>query len=295
MTALTHGQVRALQTNLNERLHARGRKGVKVDGKYGHATAQAVHAVKYLLGFPTSSLDTGPSWWLRHLAGPPGLRPPTYLVRAAKREKILKAERAAGRTGLNHSGDFGVDYAWGTPVIAQLTKAGVRFVCRYLSHDASKNLRRNEAVSLSKQGISQVVVWESTANRALGGYSAGRGDAESAVAELRALGAPKDAVIYFAVDFDATPAQQTAINRYLQGAASVIGRSRVGVYGGYHVVKRCFDAKVITFGWQTYAWSGGLWDRRAQLQQYSNGHTLAGVSCDYDRATSASFGQFRIR
>ncbi len=288
---LTHGQILALQTNLDERLRARGRKGVAVDGVYGHATVQAVHVVKYLLGFPTHSLNTGPSWWFRRLVAHPGLRPPSYLARAASRARFLKREKATARAAVNHKGDFGVDYAWGTPVVSQLQKAGVKFVCRYLSHDASKNLKANELRALCAAGIAVVVVWESTANRALGGFTAGKGDAESARAELRALGIGNVAV-YFAVDFDATPAQQQAIDRYLQGAASVLGHSRVGVYGGYHVVKRCLDNGTATYGWQTYAWSGGLWDPRAHIQQYSNGHKLAGVSCDYDRAAHASFGQF---
>jgi hypothetical protein len=40
----------------------------------------------------------------------------------------------------------------------------------------------------------------------------------------------------------------------------VIGRARVGLYAGYYVIKRAFDAKKITWGWQTHAWSGGHWD-----------------------------------
>lgn len=54
-----------------------------------------------------------------------------------------------------------------------------------------------------------MVVWESTANRALGGRAA-------------------------------QPAQQAAINAYLDGAASVLGRARVGLYGGYGPVSGAF-------------------------------------------------------
>ena len=52
-----------------------------------------------------------------------------------------------------------------------------------------------------------------------------------------------------------------------------------------------FDAGVVSFGWQTYAWSGGQWDNRAQIQQYRNDKLVGGVSVDFDRATSADFGQ----
>ncbi|MBW8482234.1 glycoside hydrolase domain-containing protein [Actinomadura parmotrematis] len=189
---------------------------------------------------------------------------------------------------------FGVDYAWGRPGPAALTRAGVKFACRYLSHDTTgKNLTKAEARQLAAAGIWLVVVWETTADRALSGRAGGTADARDAAAQAAACGMPADRPIYFAVDFDATAAQQTAINAYLDGAASVIGRARVGLYGGYYPVKRAFDAQKIAYGWQTYAWSGGLWDARAQLQQYSNDHVINGVGLDYDRATAADYGQWK--
>jgi hypothetical protein len=190
---------------------------------------------------------------------------------------------------------FGVDYAWGRPGPAALKKAGAKFACRYLSHDTSgKNLTRAEANVLSDAGISLVVVWESTASRALAGHAAGVADAKSAVAQAQVCGMPAGRPIYFAVDFDATAGQQSAINSYLDGAASVLGRARVGLYAGYYVVKRAFDAHKITWGWQTYAWSGGHWDSRAHIQQYSNDHTLNGVGVDHDRAVKDDYGQWRV-
>ncbi|WP_242614456.1 glycoside hydrolase domain-containing protein [Actinomadura roseirufa] len=190
---------------------------------------------------------------------------------------------------------FGVDYAWGRPGASELRKAGARFACRYLSHDTTgKNLTRAEADQLSAGGLWLVVVWESTASRALSGRSGGADDAEDAAKQARACGMPADRPIYFAVDFDADADQQDAINAYLDGAASVLGRDRVGLYAGYWPLKRAFDAKKITYGWQTYAWSGGHWDERAQLQQYSNGHEINGVGVDYDRAMDDDYGQWKV-
>lgn len=188
---------------------------------------------------------------------------------------------------------FGIDYAWGNPSVDALKKAGVKFVCRYVSTPGnSKNLRASEVTAFKAAGIKIVVVFETTASRALAGRAAGENDAKVAVSELAQVGAPDDAVVYFAVDFDASEAQQAAVNAYLSGAASVLGKDRVGVYGGFYVVKRALDAGVCKFAWQTYAWSGGHLDPRAHIYQYSNGHTLAGVSCDYDKALKDNFGQF---
>jgi hypothetical protein len=190
---------------------------------------------------------------------------------------------------------FGVDYAWGRPGVTALKKAGVKFVGRYLSHDTTgKNLTPAEAKTLSAAGIWIFVVWESTAQRALAGRAAGVADAKAARDQAEAAGIPDGRPIYFAVDFDASAAQQGAINAYLDGAASVLGRDRVGLYAGYYVIKRALDAKKITWGWQTYAWSSGHWDARAQVQQYSNGHTINGVGVDYDRAMKDDYGQWRV-
>lgn len=190
---------------------------------------------------------------------------------------------------------FGVDYAWGRPGAAALKRAGAKFACRYLSHDTTgKNLTRAEADDLSDAGIWLVVVWETTAKRPLDGRSAGVADARDAAAQAARCGMPDDRPIYFAADWDASPGQQDEINAYLDGAASVIGRGRVGLYAGHGPMKRAFDAKKITFGWQTYAWSGGRWDARAQLQQYSNDHEINGAAVDYDRAVDGDYGQWRV-
>lgn len=186
---------------------------------------------------------------------------------------------------------FGID-ATGTHNAAQLSAAGVKFVARYLSQDPAKNLTHAELQGLRAAGINIVTVWETQANRALQAFPAGAADAKAAQAQLSALGAPRNAPVFFAVDFDATPGDQTLINAYFRGAASVLGLKRVGVYGGYWPLKRLFDAGLVKFGWQTYAWSGGNWDKRAQLRQYKNSQTLAGLSVDFDMAMVANYGQW---
>jgi hypothetical protein len=190
---------------------------------------------------------------------------------------------------------FGVDYAWGRPGGAALKSAGAKFVCRYLSHDTSgKNLTRAEARQLSDAGIWIVVVWESGKSRALASRAAGQEDARAARKQAEDCGMPDDRPIFFAVDFDATSSQQSAINAYLDGVAAVLGRDRVGLYAGYGPIKRAFDAKKITWGWQTYAWSRGRWDNRAHIQQYLNDQKINGVGVDHDRAMTEDYGQWKV-
>lgn len=191
---------------------------------------------------------------------------------------------------------FGIDYAWGRPSVATLKKDGVQFVARYLSSPgASKNLTSSEAKTLSSGGIAIVVVFETTATRAEAGHAAGAADAKEALKEATAAGMPSGRPIYFAVDEDTTVGPH--ITAYFKGVASVLGVGRTGVYGGYKVVKGLLDAGLVKWAWQTYAWSGGKWDPRAQLEQYSNSHTIDGVGVDYDRvarATIHDFGQWTV-
>lgn len=185
----------------------------------------------------------------------------------------------------------GVDYAWSHPGGAALQQAGKTFACRYLSPDGSKNLTRAEADDLAAHDVWAVVVWESTATRARAGYSVGIADAKTAAAQAAECGMPSTRPIFFAVDFDATPGDQAAINAYLDGAASVLGRNRVGVYGGYYPVKRALDAGKAVWAWQTVAWSGGQWDPRAVIRQGAQ-TSINGVSCDLDTALAADYGQW---
>ncbi len=188
---------------------------------------------------------------------------------------------------------LGIDYSWGRPRPSAIVAAGYTFVCRYLSwDDTGKNLTRSEADRLRAVGLDIVSNWEYRANEALDGYSKGVSNATEAHRQAIACGMPASRPIYFSVDFDASSGQQAAINSYFDGVASVIGRGRTGAYGGYGPIDRLFDAGKITWGWQTYAWSNGRWDSRAELRQVKNGIKVDGEDCDRNEAHATDFGQW---
>lgn len=190
---------------------------------------------------------------------------------------------------------FGLDYAVGTQLhdIAALKQAQVKFVCRYHSTSGNpKNLTLAEAALLERYGLQIVSVYETSADRALGGFTSGAHDALAAAAQAAACGGLR-VPIYFALDFDATPAEQVPINAYFRGVRSVLGPGRVGAYGGYWPLKRLFDAGLTDYGWQTYAWSGGQWDSRVHIKQYQNGRRVGGLSVDFDAAVKADYGQWK--
>lgn len=190
----------------------------------------------------------------------------------------------------------GIDLSGPYPTAAAMKAAGRDFVVRYARKTGSldKQITAAEAAYWRANGIDVAIVDEAGAARALDGFAAGAADARSAVAAIKAVGGPADGgKIYMAVDFDASAAQISGpVRAFIEGAASVLGAARTGVYGSYDVVRYMLDNGVCRYAWQTYAWSGGLWDPRAQLRQYLNGQTLGGVAVDYNRATVVDFGQW---
>lgn len=186
----------------------------------------------------------------------------------------------------------GVDYSYGRPGGKALAAAGKKFACRYVSNSAGKNIDRAEATDLAAHGVSSVVVWESTQKRPLDGRAAGVQDATKALQQARAAGMPAGRPVYFAVDWDATEAQQAKINAYFDGAASVIGRAQVGGYGGYWPLMRLRSAGLINWVWQTVAWSGSNRVPGMHILQRAEQPRIGGVACDLNTAYMADYGQW---
>src|SRR5262245_15081840 len=187
----------------------------------------------------------------------------------------------------------GVDFANERPNPAALVRAGKEFVVRYLSPATSNNPRKQltaaEVHAYRAAELSICVVWETGTSRARAGRAAGQADATSAAAVVHSLGFPANQPIYFAIDEDTTG---PLVDPYFRGVADRIGLSRTGAYGGIKPISYLFDHHLITYGWQTFAWSSGRWDPRAQAQQYRNDVTVAGVTVDLDRATTSHYGQW---
>jgi hypothetical protein len=187
----------------------------------------------------------------------------------------------------------GVDYAFSRPSPAGLFAAGKRFAMRYIGPGSdSKHLHADERDALWAAGLDVVLLSEGAADSALGGFSAGQSEAGLALSAARALGAPDSLPIYFAVDFDVTASQWSTVAQYLNGAASVVGRSRVGIYGGIRAMQWAARDGVAVWFFQTYAWSAGQWYPGNHVEQYQNDVALAGGTVDLCRAVVASFGQW---
>lgn len=185
---------------------------------------------------------------------------------------------------------WGIDYAYGSGLTtATMKQHGVQFVARYTSGGNSKDLSVAEKDNLLAAGINIVLCFET--DGLMPSYAQGASDARVADAEVKRLGLP-GIPIYFTLDTDPHAYPLADVSSYLSGVASVIGLDRTGLYGGYLAVNQMFNAGKIKWAWQTYAWSYGAWDSRAQLQQWNNSVALGPATVDQDRATTADYGQW---
>ncbi|WP_377521874.1 glycoside hydrolase domain-containing protein [Micromonospora mangrovi] len=170
--------------------------------------------------------------------------------------------------------------------------AGKQFVVRYGGPGSDgKQLQPAELRELLAAGIAVVANAEGTAS-GFRGRTAGRSWAQQADSHFRGLGMPADRPIYFSADWDVRPSEMDDVDEALRGAADVIGAARVGLYGGYNVIRHAQAAGTARWFWQTYAWSGGRWAPGIHLQQYRNGVQLAGGTVDLNRAMVTDFGQW---
>ena len=195
------------------------------------------------------------------------------------------AASAATRLGL----DFNT---YPNPSPSTIKASGYTFVCQYLAGPGA--LTSSSAQAFIDAGIDVVCNWEMAQYAPLNGRPQGVTDAHNALSAATAAGMPAGRPIYFSLDWAVQSGDLPAIEAYFDGIASVIGRDRTGAYGGYYAIQQLFNSGKITWGWQTYAWSSGSWDSRAQLRQIQNGIQVGGTAVDEDQAVADDFGQWGV-
>jgi photosystem II stability/assembly factor-like uncharacterized protein len=155
----------------------------------------------------------------------------------------------------------------------------VGIVVRYVGSAKWKCLTKREATLLRRAGIDIAAVYETKAAWMLSGYRAGVTAAKRARAAVRACGGPRTPFVYFACDV--ATKRYSRVNDCLRGAASVLGRDHVGIYGSYSVCDNALKSGWATKAWQTEAWSYGKSLSSAAL--YQNARRCDGsLGLDYD-------------
>ena len=180
-----------------------------------------------------------------------------------------------------------------------IADAGYEFVGRYLvplrGNLRWKALTRAEARIISDAGLQILTVYETTADRAKGGKVYGTIDGASARECADAIGLPKDAVIYFAVDYQTK--EYDVVEQYLRGVKQFLGPYKMGVYGSYYVVEAMRSRGVTNYLWQCVAWSYRMVSPHYSVYQHTAGASVAGVAVDIndcpdmDRAGLWAYGE----
>jgi peptidoglycan hydrolase-like protein with peptidoglycan-binding domain len=125
-------------------------------------------------------------------------------------------------------------------------------------------------------GIKTITNFEYLATEVSGGFNRGKSDALLGLAQATACKMPSWAPIIFSVDENVSAASAIP---YFEGAASVLGVKRIGIYADFDVVHAIITAGYATYGWQTDAWSNGMIDTN-QIELYQDGQSIGAADVD---------------
>jgi hypothetical protein len=174
--------------------------------------------------------------------------------------------------------------------LATLKKLGVKTIIRYIAAGLTRDekcVKPGEASAIGAAGMKLGLVYE------IGGKPnssyVGRRDGEFALDYAKTVGAPRGAVIWYAVDYDAGPAQMPGIMAAFNAFKDALdGYYRVGAYASGFVCDRLYGAGLITHRWLTMsmgfrgtreAIAGDRWELRQRLEKMQ-----AGLDTDPDIA-----------
>lgn len=183
-----------------------------------------------------------------------------------------------------------------TKHLSDLKRAGVETIFGYLNPlgQNEKALTPNRARAIAASGLRLGLVSEGWGDFAHHGISAaaGKRDALHALRIAPTLGVTDEAVVYFAVDQDATWGQIMAlVIPYFQAIHANAGGCRIGVYGSGAVCETLLQHQLVEKAW--LAQSSG-WLRTREFNLSGKWHIkqllpsrIAGVSCDPNLACDA--------
>lgn len=175
----------------------------------------------------------------------------------------------------------GLDYSAGVITSGAIRGAGHTFVIRYVDDPAvglgRKHIRGAEYAELTRGGVTVWLVFEIATTDMLGGFNAGVANARRALTGARAVGYPDDQPIFMACDMHLSAGQIPACLAYIDGAATVLGRGRTGVYGFPELISASQGHGAVFWQCGHNPGPGGL----AHIWQRNDGFTtVGGISCD---------------
>jgi Domain of unknown function (DUF1906) len=167
-----------------------------------------------------------------------------------------------------------IDVSYARPNPTYIRSAGYIGVIGYISPEPTKNMTPVYATALQAAGLGVLLVWESTAQQALGGAASGRSDAVQAVMLANALKYPNGSPLFVNIgDFAATEDQIPFIRSYYEAFAAGINPRMAGGYGTGYIINQL--APVCT----------GIWWQNAMDDEGVPGSTITPHTAIYQRTS----------
>ncbi|WP_288049699.1 DUF4185 domain-containing protein [Nocardia sp.] len=265
-------------------------------GVYDAATAAAARRVQLAAGISADGL-IGPETWRAGLTRPaPGQQP------GEQPRRLRLVDHAAARPGARAVRADGYDGA-----VRYLVDSPERGLI-------NKKLTPEEAAGYLELGMPLVSNWQRGKHETAdwrGGFAGGVADAEAADEWHRRCGGSPEAPIFFSIDDDLSLSEWNDLAvHYLRGAASVLGKQRVGAYCKYlacdwavqdDVVGVCRDGSGKRYLWQPNTWLDGrplgtISEHACLFQRLIHPRDdvkVAGINVDVDDTLTEDFGQWQ--
>jgi Domain of unknown function (DUF1906) len=193
------------------------------------------------------------------------------------------------------AGALYADFSYSKPTPAAALAAGYSGVVGYLStpDNSSKNISGAQMAGYQSAGLDVLLVWETTAQRALGGSAAGSADGTAAFGQARERGFPLTSALFFNIgDFAASPGQIPAISQYLAAVIATCPAQLVGAYGTGYIIDQLAASYFGLVWWQNAmndsGEKGNVVSANANLyQRVTPTHPIPGYSIDENVVTKA--------
>lgn len=145
--------------------------------------------------------------------------------------------------------DLAIDFSYTTIPAASAKGAGYIGAFMYLSNDPAKNATPARVNDWLSNGLGVGLVWETTAQAALGGTPAGTSDGHAARAQASALGAPLACPILANIgDWAVLPQELGIVATYYRAFQAAAGQA--GGYGTSYVINYCVNTGCTGYWWQ---------------------------------------------
>lgn len=190
-----------------------------------------------------------------------------------------------------------------TNKLQTIRSLGITEVIRYfdpIGPQTQKCIKTPEAKAIAASGLKLGIVSEGWGDFSHGGISSGAGERDGSFCANYApqIGFPKNGIIYFAIDVDASDKQiDKLVIPYFRAVKESIRGIRVGVYGSGNVCAAVLASRYAESAWLSCSmgWAGSpqflasnKWAIRQGLPT-----VIAGVDCDPDYAQAGTnWGSF---